>query len=572
MGCCGSKPANETLLKTSQNLDATNDTSRVDGGTAASGAPPEATAPAKKQSIFGGKKQSITAKSVFGGGGPALIEEVAIELCNAFMPDKAGGKPDTCATCKHLRSEHAVCDRFDAVGGIEGHCYCGFRADEHASCSKYEGGDTSADGEGNCPTCGLKSKDHAACSKFAKEEGKDRCKQCGLPSTRHEVCRYYDKGDNTDDCKTCGLRWPDHEPCDKFVENMAEDCDHTMCITCGVPKVGHHACVKYDASDSSSIESPCSKCGLPGKDFHKVCPKIIDPTGKSTLCDTCGMPKELHPVCDTFEVSPFKGVCGTCGNLRDVHMPCAVYRVNLQAENFGDCMCTFPKAEHSKESLTKALAGKKGTTRRNSGDVRAGFVQKQYCDCKRYRVNLASSNFGECMCGRPKAEHSPEALAENADAGSMAGNTRRDSKELRSTFVQKEKADCPKFEPNLETGAYGECKCGRMRADHTDEALAAGTGEEAAHGKKKRTSLSVRAGFVQKEYVACEMFVLNTDPNAPFGMCMCGYTSQQHSDVAKDAGARKKIETARKTSETVRKEMKAKQTQNEADSIEAMGK
>ena len=90
-----------------------------------------------------------------------------------------------------------------------------------------------------------------------------------------------------------------------------------------------------------------------------------------------------------------------------------------------------------------------------------------------YRVNLLSPNFGECMCGLPRASHSDEALKESAQQKGGAGRTtRRDENELRRKFVQREVVDCTRYEVDMSPGVqYGVCKCGKPRAEHSDRAL-----------------------------------------------------------------------------------------------------
>ena len=46
--------------------------------------------------------------------------------------------------------------------------------------------------------------------------------------------------------------------------------------------------------------------------------------------------------------------------------------------------------------------------------------------CDNYRVNLEAANFGDCVCGRPKSEHSEAALT--------AGRSRQPSSARRSSF------------------------------------------------------------------------------------------------------------------------------------------
>lgn len=50
--------------------------------------------------------------------------------------------------------------------------------------------------------------------------------------------------------------------------------------------------------------------------------------------------------------------------------PCDHYRVNMQAETFGECMCGWPKAAHTAEALAKKVEKEKTVRRVNSEDLR----------------------------------------------------------------------------------------------------------------------------------------------------------------------------------------------------------
>ena len=43
------------------------------------------------------------------------------------------------------------------------------------------------------------------------------------------------------------------------------------------------------------------------------------------------------------------------------------------------------------------------------------------------------------------------------------------------------------------------------------------------------------ASILRLQVADCTKFTLNTDPAAPFGMCMCGRLSQEHTEAAKGA-------------------------------------
>lgn len=213
---------------------------------------------------------------------------------------------------------------------------------------------------------------------------------------------------------------------------------------------------------------------------------------------------------------------------------CSEYRVNMQAEKFGECVCGWPKAAHSAESL----AAKKETSKRHkrvgSGELRGKMVQKGFCACERYVVDMESANFGQCgNCGAPKADHSPEALSA---AGEVSKAAHIDSDEVRARFVHKETVQCERFEADLNADGFGVCVCGAARAEHSEAALAAAAAK--ATSGKRAESPDVRKGFTKtaawedRETVQCDAFVLDMAPGAPFGMCVCGAPKAKHSDKA----------------------------------------
>lgn len=284
-----------------------------------------------------------------------------------------------------------------------------------------------------------------------------------------------------------------------------------------------------------------------------------------TICSMCSVLKSDHAVCGEWKPQA-DGLCD-CGFPKDVHTPCDQYRVDIAAENFGDCKCGFGKDLHAATAFSGGF--KVPTEKRNSADVRAGFVQKEYAQCEKYRVNLNSANFGECMCGAPKAEHSPEALAGNAASGKKKAGEfkKRDSADVRAGWVQKEKVECLRFEPDLTAGAFGVCVCGAKRSDHTDAALSAGTGKQAAHHEMRDY---VVCG-VQKEFASCERYVVSMDPSVPFGQCACGAAKIDHSPEALAAIDSKHTTRTKRDSADVRAEMAAHAAECDEVDIEASG-
>ena len=100
------------------------------------------------------------------------------------------------------------------------------------------------------------------------------------------------------------------------------------------------------------------------------------------------------------------------------------------------------KDDHSPEALAAATKGGPKHGQRNSADVREGFLQKEYCACEKYVVNMESANFGECVCGEPRDHHS-EALGNATKGGPKHGQ--RNSADVREGFLQKETVSCTNF-------------------------------------------------------------------------------------------------------------------------------
>jgi len=227
---------------------------------------------------------------------------------------------------------------------------------------------------------------------------------------------------------------------------------------------------------------------------------------------------------------------------------CDHYRVNMQAETFGECMCGWPKAAHTAEALAKKTDREKTVRRVNSTELRGKMAVKDKCPCARYIVNMESPNFGECMCGQPKANHTAEALS----AGEVTKAARVDSMEVRAKFVQKDKAQCERFEPDLSAEAgFGMCVCGAARADHSEVALAAAAATKAV---QRVESGELRSQFAQKATADCEMYeVLMGDNSVAFGTCVCGRPRAEHSQKALDAATTRTTTNKRRDSTEVRK-------------------
>ena len=220
--------------------------------------------------------------------------------------------------------------------------------------------------------------------------------------------------------------------------------------------------------------------------------------------------------------------------------PCTTYRVNMKAESFGDCFCGWSRAAHSDEALSgraangDAAAGGRAQPKkklRDEADLAKTFAKKELSTCQRYEVNMNAANVGECVCGSAKADHSAAALAACDDRGKS--NKVVDEERLRASFVQREKTTCAKFVVNLHASRFGECECGRERSEHSKAALAASKVKAAAlvNGDELRKT------FVQKEMATCPAFVVDMQ-SATFGACQCGRLRSEHSAEALRAASK----------------------------------
>ena len=94
-------------------------------------------------------------------------------------------------------------------------------------------------------------------------------------------------------------------------------------------------------------------------------------------------------------------------------------------------------------------------------------------------------------------------------------------------FVKKELADCIQYVVNMQSSRFGECICGRLRAEHTRAALTANSSRAANIADEEK----VRLSFIQREVVDCERYELDMAPGVPFGQCVCGQPKAKHSEV-----------------------------------------
>lgn len=221
-----------------------------------------------------------------------------------------------------------------------------------------------------------------------------------------------------------------------------------------------------------------------------VTPNMTTPTKKPMAKARASTP-ELRAAEEskaaTAVAAAYRGHAGRA-KAANIKAPCNTYRLNLKSESFGDCQCGWSKASHSPAALLAGGAGKPSAKRQASAkELPASFFEKAAAECTRYEVNMKSANFGECVCGWPRAQHSAAALA--AASLKEEKTTCMDAEELRKQFVQKELAACTKYVVNMQAANFGECVCGRPKAEHTAAALG-GDQAEATRRRSKSTTMS----------------------------------------------------------------------------------
>ena len=283
---------------------------------------------------------------------------------------------------------------------------------------------------------------------------------------------------------------------------------------------------------------------------------------------------------------------GRAGRIRasNEKYPCNSYRVSTKAATFGNCVCGWPKAQHSEDALLNNRSGKDSATLTSPGTLQRKFLQKEKVQCARYEVDLHgadtgsckhcgmaradhtasalaaadSSNaanltspgtlqrrfvqkekvqctkyvvdlnattFGQCVCGSKRDDHTAAALKGAVDSGKENSKI-QDERDVRAKFLQRDKVKCRQYEVNLSAGTMGECKnCGAPRREHTAQALAGAADAGKANAKVVDAEM-VRKRFVQREEVQCREFQLDMNEGVPFGTCICGQPKSKHSDGA----------------------------------------
>ena len=209
---------------------------------------------------------------------------------------------------------------------------------------------------------------------------------------------------------------------------------------------------------------------------------------------------------------------------------CTRYRPNVHA-SFGECVCGRPRADHSEQALRAAgqYASPK-TVVRDEKKLRERMTRRETVECTAYRPNLKGS-FGECVCGAPRAAHSDAAL--QAGGAFASPKPKVDESELREQMTRRETVDCTAYRVNLQARNVGECMCGAPRAAHSDAALQAAS--ENVTPAKAVDEVALREKMTRRETVECTAYRPNLQGS--FGECVCGAPRAAHSAAALQAAS-----------------------------------
>lgn len=83
--------------------------------------------------------------------------------------------------------------------------------------------------------------------------------------------------------------------------------------------------------------------------------------------------------------------------------PCKLYRIDVTAQRFGDCKCGFPKDAHVEKDMNNAAKALKKL--RSTQSAKDNFRARTGKPCDNYKVDTTAENFGTCLCGFPKDDH-----------------------------------------------------------------------------------------------------------------------------------------------------------------------
>ncbi len=177
--------------------------------------------------------------------------------------------------------------------------------------------------------------------------------------------------------------------------------------------------------------------------------------------------------------------------------PCNNYQLDMNASSFGACKCGWAKVDHGKG------LGKPATTSPPPPPPPVAGPPPIKRPCDFFVADVTAQEFGMCTCGFRKAEHGLKGSdAEHlhvhlAPQGqSVADNVAKPKDDISSVFFA------------------GSARNTVVNSNTTGTGATTGTGNGNGDGP-------------------CNNFTL--DMSGGFGMCVCGYSREDHKKVMKDA-------------------------------------
>jgi hypothetical protein len=92
-------------------------------------------------------------------------------------------------------------------------------------------------------------------------------------------------------------------------------------------------------------------------------------------------------------------------------------------------------------------------------------------ECTQYQIDMTASAFGQCKCGKPKSEHSDAALKGGNRTSTMGRPT---TPPPAATATPASNGECEQYQIDMSASAFGQCKCGKPKGEHSDAALKGG--------------------------------------------------------------------------------------------------
>jgi len=148
--------------------------------------------------------------------------------------------------------------------------------------------------------------------------------------------------------------------------------------------------------------------------------------------------------------------------------------------------------------------------------------------CNLFKIDT-TADFEVCgNCGRRKADHPEIEKSTSTFAGTHVKEAIKTLvKRVSKRFTVSVNGEpCNKFEVDVLATKFGSCKCGFNKKEHEDI--------EEARAERKRLDSKLHEVKLQEEKLQdqpdrpCNTFNLNLESKGGYGVCVCGFTRQEH--------------------------------------------